>query len=86
MGYTDVEFSYHGTAMKWRWLEYTDVERPRAGLNFQIPDKAEQLFLIATECVLRNGRRLRFWKDKWFDGQSISQIAPNLIPFVKFAQ
>ena len=71
--------------MKWRWLERTDHDRPWQGLQFSIPAEAEQLFLAATECILGDGQKLRFWYDRWLDGQSIEQLAPNLLPFVRAA-
>ena len=71
--------------MKWRWLEYTDERRPWQGLNFSIHAEAEHLFLKATECILGDGRQLRFWTDRWLEGQSVEQLAPNLLPFVRVA-
>lgn len=35
------------------------------------------------ECTLGNGRRLKFWSDRWIQRRRVSQIAPALMQFVK---
>jgi hypothetical protein len=29
------------------------------------------------------GQRVHFWSDRWIDGRSVQQLAPNLMAFVR---
>jgi hypothetical protein len=55
-------------------------------LDFGIPKEAENLFKAATECILGDGNNFRFWSDHWLGNFSITDIAPNLMTFVKPAR
>jgi hypothetical protein len=49
--------------MRWEWLELADEDKPWAGLEFDIPDEAKDLFAAATRCALGDDRKLKFWTD-----------------------
>jgi hypothetical protein len=49
--------------MRWEWLELADEDKLWAGLEFDIPDEAKDLFAAATWCALGDGRKLKFWTD-----------------------
>jgi hypothetical protein len=69
--------------MRWKWMELADDAKPWNGLEFDIPDVANNLFQAATLCVLGNGLKLKFWTDRWLVNFSIADLAPNLFKFVK---
>jgi hypothetical protein len=39
-------------------------------------------FSAAVSSVVGNGRNTLFWTDKWFNGQSLHQLAPHLVRLV----
>jgi hypothetical protein len=40
------------------------------------------LFQASTIPVIGNGEKTSFWKDDWLDGQSIAELAPELVDAV----
>jgi hypothetical protein len=64
-------------------LTRTEDNKPWHDLDFEIAEEAEEMFLSCKKCELGNGRRLNFWKDRWPEGRSIEQLAPNLMQFVR---
>jgi hypothetical protein len=43
---------------------------------------AVAFFKASTQVVLGNGRRLRFWTDRWLEGRFIAQLALDLTAVV----
>lgn len=68
--------------IRWYWMEKVGPLRSWNGLQFKLSDKAEAMFVAATECTIGDGRLTMFWRDRWLNGQSAKEIAPDLIPFV----
>jgi hypothetical protein len=58
--------------MRWKWMELADENKPWSGLEFDIPEEANNLFKAATLCVLGNGERLKFWTDRWLGNFSLA--------------
>lgn len=62
----------------WSLLERFGPLRAWSGLPVSIPEEAKDLFLAATKCNLGNE-----WHDKWLEGHSSFDIAPNLFPLIR---
>jgi hypothetical protein len=69
-----------GSALRLRWLWYAWRYPTRPWVNFQLPcdDKDRMLFAMATEVTVGDGRRAKFWHDRWLHGQCPKTIAPAL--------
>jgi hypothetical protein len=65
--------------IRWLWAQKTDPSRPWAGFHVQIPQCAEAMFHLAVDCIVGNGESILFWKDRWLNGSTISDLAPNLV-------
>jgi hypothetical protein len=72
--------------MRWKWLELMGEDKPWSGLDFDISKEANDMFKAATQCILGDGNKLKFWTDRWMGTSSISELAPNLMKFVKPAR
>jgi hypothetical protein len=60
------------------WTQKTDPKRPWAGLPIQVPAKAKALFDMAVGVVLSDGESILFWTDRWLNGGTLAELAPNL--------
>jgi hypothetical protein len=47
-----------------RWLKMEDQDKPRKGLQFTLPQQAEDVFRVAVSCELGDGKQLKFWVDQ----------------------
>ena len=49
LGVKNLKLMNHALRMRWRWMQLVDRDKPWQGLDFTIPDEAEQVFLTATK-------------------------------------
>ena len=59
-----------------------DPSKPWVGLPIQIPQITQVLFDVAIESLVGNGEGTKFWADRWLQGKSIQDFAPDLIKLV----
>ena len=64
--------------LRWQWLSRTDNERAWSGLDLQFPTAERALFFASTFMEVGDGTTAKFWEDRWIQGKSISEIAPQL--------
>jgi hypothetical protein len=78
LGVRDLERSSLALRLRWMWLEKTDDRRAWSGLGLQFSTLEQSFFFASTTVSVGNGRKARFWEDRWLAGTSISEIAPEL--------
>jgi hypothetical protein len=74
----------HGLALRtrWCWLRRTDQSRPWQGLP-ALPDReANAVFQSLAIFKVGNGEKIFFWKDRWINGRSVEDIAPEVAALV----
>lgn len=69
--------------MRWVWLQKTDRTRPSAAFDIAVPATVSAMFAISVTTLVGDGKSTLFWTDRWLHGQSISDLAPDLMPFVR---
>jgi hypothetical protein len=85
LGIVDLHTMNLALQMRWVWLSRTEPDR--AGASLQCPRNnmtrtLEAMFEASVAVQVNDGRSTLFWRDKWIHGQSVFQIAPNLLSAV----
>lgn len=82
LGIHNLEFLGLALRICWLWAQKTNPDRPWAGLPVTVPLKAQALFDVAVDAIVGNGEEILFCKDRWLDGHTLAEIAPNLFKTV----
>ena len=78
LGIINLELLGCALRARWLWAQKTDPSRPWAGLPVQISRNTQALFNVAVDAIVGNGEKILFWTDRWLDGHTLDEIAPNL--------
>jgi hypothetical protein len=68
--------------VRWLWRMHTDPQRPWRGLDMQFSKAELDIFAASTSMTLGNGESALFWEDRWLDGRSIKELAPEVFALV----
>ncbi|KAK1646616.1 hypothetical protein QYE76_064421 [Lolium multiflorum] len=63
--------------VRWIWRMRTDPLRPWRGLDMQFSKAELDILAASTSMVLGNGESALFWEDRWLDGKSVKEMAPE---------
>ncbi|WVZ55719.1 hypothetical protein U9M48_006344 [Paspalum notatum var. saurae] len=78
LGIPNLELMGWALRIRWLWLQKIDSDRPWAGLPVHVPRYAQALFDAAIEISIGDGENVLFWTDRWLQGNSVAELAPNL--------
>jgi hypothetical protein len=82
LGIKNLKLLNFALRMRWCWLALSVEDRPWHGLEVDIAYEAKKMFQSCTIYTAGNGKKMGFWTDRWIQGRSIEDIAPNLMPLV----
>ncbi|CAN6371751.1 unnamed protein product [Urochloa humidicola] len=82
LGIPNLEIMGGALQVRWLWLRKTETNKPWLSLDIPTYANVKALFQIAMRTNIGNGTTTNFWKDKWIDGKSISDIAPLVVAAV----
>jgi hypothetical protein len=68
--------------MRWEWLARTQPERIWNASCAKQELAVRAMFDASVHVQIGNGAHALFWVDKWLDGQSVADVAPELIPVI----
>lgn len=78
LGIMDLQVAAQALHIRWLWLQKTDENRPWTGLDIECDDKVQAMFDASIQIILGDGRRVKFWSDRWLNGFSVQDIVPDL--------
>jgi hypothetical protein len=58
------------------------LDRPWAELDIHVHPNAAALFAVSVQTVIGDGATTLFWIDRWQEGKSLADLAPNLVATV----
>jgi hypothetical protein len=73
-----------GGALRLRWLWFTRTDPGKPWVAMPVTNDAETLvfFRASITTTVGNGASTFFWIDHWLNGQSIGELAPELLAVV----
>jgi hypothetical protein len=78
LGVQDIERASLALRLRWQWFAKTDRDRAWSGLDLQFDEEERDLFHASTYTIIGNGQKTNFWEDRWIDGKSVREVAPQL--------
>jgi hypothetical protein len=82
LGIPDLARMATSLRVRWLWRLRTDPMRPWRGLDMQFSKAELDIFAASTSMVVGNGQSALFWEDRWVDGRSIKEMAPEVYALV----
>jgi hypothetical protein len=82
LGIRDLARTAISLRVRWLWRMRTDPQRPWRGLDMQFSKIELDAFAASTSMVVGNGESALFWEDRWLDGKSIKEIAPEVYALI----
>ncbi|XP_035821764.1 uncharacterized protein [Zea mays] len=82
LGIPNFKFKSWALQAKWLWMEKTDLSRPWHGLSLLVQRHVRQFFDLSVFTILGNGATTLFWSDRWIHGNTIQDIAPEVVGMV----
>jgi hypothetical protein len=60
------------------WFQWKTLEKPWRESELPVDEVDQALFTAATQVIVYNGRRAKFWTSSWLDGMSLAAMFPTL--------
>jgi hypothetical protein len=76
LGVKDLRLQGIALRTRWQWLRRTDPDRPWQGLPMMTDRDAYEVFQSLVKITVGDGKTVRFWRDRWIEGESVEDIAP----------
>jgi hypothetical protein len=83
LGVLDLTTLGYALRLRWEWLTRTDSERLWTSLPHKNDHIVRAMFEASTSVQVGSGTRALFWRDRWLDGASIDQFAPDVVATVQ---
>uniref|UniRef100_A0ACD5ZK36 Uncharacterized protein n=1 Tax=Avena sativa TaxID=4498 RepID=A0ACD5ZK36_AVESA len=87
LGVMNLEAMNTDLQVRWAWSLRTEEKKAWCSLAGPEEDRTRHIFNAAANVVVGNGERVFFWTDKWLNGRTIEEVAPDIFniihPFTK---
>jgi hypothetical protein len=82
LGVPNLQYMGWALQLRWLWFQKTDPSRPWNGLKFPVQKQVRDFFSISVVTLAGNGQNMIFWKDRWLNGGTIADMAPEVVAAV----
>jgi hypothetical protein len=82
LGLFDIRSLGWALRAKWPWLQRTEPEKPWAQFQTSVCKEVQSLIDMVVATEVGDGNNTFFWKDRWINGQRISDMAPSVFAMV----
>ncbi|KAM0890566.1 hypothetical protein ACQ4PT_026958 [Festuca glaucescens] len=82
LGVKDLRLQGLALRLRWMWLRRTDPARPWQGLPGLNDPLVVGVFQSLARFVVGGGRLTYFWRDRWIDGYTAEELAPEVFATV----
>jgi hypothetical protein len=82
LGIVDLRHLGIALRLRWCWLARIDLSIPWASLLQPVDAKLAPLAVVSIQVRVGDGRLALFLWDAWIDGQSLQNLAPDLVATV----
>jgi hypothetical protein len=82
LGVLDLRLLGLALRVRWLWLERVEPSCPCAAFLVGANKATTTFFKASISLVLGNGNAFLFWTDPWLHGQSIADLAPDLLDVI----
>jgi hypothetical protein len=82
LGISDLKTLRWSLKMRWVWLQKTEPNLPWADFNISVLEQIKAFFTAVVYSEVGDGATTLFWTDRWLHGQSIADLAPQLLEVI----
>jgi hypothetical protein len=82
LGITDLKLAGFALQTRWLWLQKTDQSHAWSQLPIKTTLEVQAFFRASTYTIVGDGKTTLFWEDRWVQGTSPVDSAPNLAALV----
>jgi hypothetical protein len=82
LGIPDLARTAISLRTRWVWRMRTDPLRPWRGLDMHFSRSEHDIFFASTVMMVGDGSSALFWEDRWLDGKSVGEVAPDLLALI----
>jgi hypothetical protein len=82
LGIKNIRLQGLALRVRWAWLRRTDPTRPWQGLPSLHDAEATDAFQSMASFILGDGHKIFFWRDRWINGFTAEEIAPEVFALV----
>jgi hypothetical protein len=78
LGIPNLQLMGFALRLRWLWLDRVDSDKTWSGYFFGADRSAQAFFEASVTVQVGDGSRALLWSDRWLNGCSILQLAPDL--------
>jgi hypothetical protein len=82
LGILNLEFMSTAFQVRWAWKLRAEEVKPWCLLASPVGEDVRHILNAAAKVVIGNGQRCFFWLDKWINGKTIEDIAPDIYKII----
>lgn len=83
LGIKNLDCFSRALRLRWPWFEWMPADRPWKGTTIPCDQSDMALFWVCCSIKIGNGKKAKFWTDRWLDGEAPGEFAPGLFKLAR---